>query len=161
MQCFFLFDCPDENTSMATLLDREFNKSETVYDWKDEDGCKKKTVGEKSTRIKDLEETNFLVIILKRLTKVDGNLKIIRQKIPLGADVILQDIKGKSSVFKPIAVIHHRGEVIGNTTRGHYMADVLHMSSNTWFRTSDDEAPKKIPQCGVTNQGYIFLYKKY
>ena len=157
---FILLDCPNENISMATLLDNEFNKSETVYDWKDEDGCKKKGVGEKCIRIKDLEETHFLVVILKRLTKIDGKLKILKQKTPMGADVVLQDMKEKSSVFKPIAVIHHRGEVTGNTTRGHYMADVLNMSTNTWFRTSDDEAPKKIPQCHVTNQGYIFLYKK-
>jgi len=43
----------------------------------------------------------------------------------LGSDVALQDMKGESRVFKHIAVIHHRGKVIGNTTRGHYMADVL------------------------------------
>ena len=89
-----------------------------------------------------------------------GNLEIQKQRISLGNEVELQDTKGVLSLFKPIAVIHHRGEVIGNTTRGHYRADVLDSSSNQWFRTSDDEPPKNISQSGVTNQGYIFLYKK-
>ena len=31
------------------------------------------------------------------------------------------------------------------------MADVLNMSSNTWFRTSDDEAPKVVSQIKVTS----------
>ena len=81
--------------------------------------------------------------------------------MPLGEDVELQDRKGKSGLFTPIGVIHHKGEVIGNDTCGHYEADVLKKSSNQWFRTSDDMPPKKILRNDITEQGYIFLYKKF
>ena len=68
-------------------------------------------------------------------------------------------VNENSSVkFKPIAVIHHDGYVHGNDTRGHYMADILDHSSNQWLRTSDDAKPRSINS--VSNQGYIFLYKK-
>ena len=60
----------------------------------------------------------------------------------------------------PIAIIHHSGNVTGNTTEGHYQADVLDSHSQQWIRTSDDDLPVKIDMRSVTDQGYIYLYKK-
>ena len=144
LSSFFLFECPESGMTMSSFLGNKLGKAEAVLDWRDEDGCNKITKGEKSTRISDLSKTNYLIIIVERLVSYNGNLKILRRKVPLGEDVELQDRKGKSGLFTPIGVIHHNGEVIGNDTRGHYEADVLEKSSNQWFRTSDDMPPKKI-----------------
>ena len=73
---------------------------------------------------------------------------------------MLEDMKGNTGLFAPIAVIHHRGEIYGNTTCGHYQADVLDSLSNHWIRTSDDEAPIMISKEEITEEGYIFLYRK-
>ena len=51
------------------------------------------------------------------------------------------------------------GLVMGNTTRGHYQADLLDSITGKWVRTSDDELPVEISEMDVTDQGYIFLYK--
>ena len=107
-----------------------------------------------------MDRVENLLIILKRLSYINGNLEINRQNVPLGIDISLTDLGGKSAVFTPIGVIHHSGVVIGNTTRGHYRADVLEKSTGQWFRTSDDELPQKISRKSVTEQGYIFLYRK-
>ena len=64
------------------------------------------------------------------------------------------------AIFSPIAIIHHTGQVTGNTTSGHYQADVLDFTSNKWIRTSDDNLPVVISETNLTDQGYIFLYKK-
>ena len=158
---YFLFECPSEDMSMSEYVDKKLNKYKPVFDWRDEDGCQRKVMGKNSTRIKKMDQTNFLIIILDRLISIDGNLEILQRRMTLGNNVLLHDIDGNSGLFKPIAVIHHSGEVIGNTTRGHYQADVLDKSSGHWFRTSDDELPQKINQEGVTDQGYIFLYMKF
>ena len=160
LSTFFLFECPDSGKTMSSFLGDKLGKAEAVLNWRDEDGCKKKTIGEKSTRISDFEKTNYLIIIVDRLVSYDGNLQILRRNVPLGEDVELQDRKGKSGLFTPIGIIHHKGEVIGNDTSGHYEADVLEKSSNQWFRTSDDMPPKKILRKNITEEGYIFLYKQ-
>ena len=108
-----------------------------------------------------MNQTENLILILSRLVRsVDGNLEILKKRVPLGNNILLNDSQGNSGLFKPIAVIHHSGDVIENTTRGHYRADVLDKSSGHWFRTSDDEPPIRISKEAVTEQGYIFLYKK-
>ena len=98
--------------------------------------------------------------MLSRLIRVGDLLQIVTTKVPVGGDVTLHDASGHSAVFSPIAVIHHAGEVIQNTTRGHYQADVLQKQTNKWYRTSDEEAPVEIEERDLTQKGYIFLYKR-
>ena len=136
------------------------NCFEAVNDWRDEDGCKEITVGKNSTKIQDIGETEFVIFVLTRLIMVDENLHIIDTKVPVGGNVSLVDVSGHSAEFTPIAIIHHSGVVMGNTTRGHYQADVKDKSTSKWIRTSDDEPPAEISVEDLTNQGYIFLYKK-
>ena len=157
---FFLLECPIENACMSSFIERKLNSFESVANWRDEDGCNRKTIGQNSTRLKDISKTQHLIFIISRLIKVDGNLEIITRKVPLGKDILLNDVQGNSGLFTPIAVISHVGEVINNTTRGHYKADILDKLSDQWFRTSDDEAPEKIAREEITDKGYIFLYKK-
>ena len=72
----------------------------------------------------------------------------------------LIDANGKSANFSPLSIIYHIGDVVGNTTQGHFMADVRNKNTNSWFRTSDNDPPKPITENGLTKMGYIFLYKK-
>ena len=71
-----------------------------------------------------------------------------------------RDRSSSPSKFSPIAIIHHSGTVSGQTTHGHYRADVENKETGEWYRTSDNEAPKKLLANGLTKRGYIFLYKK-
>ena len=157
---FLVFDCPAEDVSMSACIEAKLNSFEEHHQWRDEDGCKKVTVGRNSTRIQDMQKTEFLVCILSRLLSIEGNLHINDKKVPLGGNASIYDSNGELGVFEPIAVIHHSGVVTGNTTRGHYRADVLDKVSGGWIRTSDDEAPAEVSKKDVTSQGYIFLYKK-
>jgi hypothetical protein len=63
-------------------------------------------------------------------------------------------------MFSPIAIIHHSGNVRGDTTQGHYRADVKNREANCWYRTSDNDPPENLSEKGLTKMGYIFLYKK-
>ena len=157
---FFIFECPTENISMSSFLEKKLNSFELVPNWRDEDGCQRKVTGQNSIRITDMSRTQHLIFIIGRLIKVDGNLEIVRKKVPSGGDILLDDVQGNTGRFTPIAVIHHSGDVINNTTRGHYQADVLDKESGHWVRTSDDEPPSIISKEEITEEGYIYLYKK-
>ena len=67
---------------------------------------------------------------------------------------------GKLGKFLPMAIIHHSGNVRGQTTQGHYRADVKNKETKNWFRTSDNEPPENLSVNGLTKMGYIFVYKK-
>ena len=89
-----------------------------------------------------------------------GNLQIVDRKVKVGGSMTISDINGCRAVFSPISIIYHTGQVTGNTTSGHYQADVLDEASHKWIRTSDDNHPMEISEAKLTDQGYIFLYKK-
>ena len=103
---------------------------------------------------------DYIIIILNRLIKINDNLEIVDRKVPLGRNISLTDVDGHQGVFTPITIIHHSGNVTGNTTVGHYQADVLDSESRQWIRTSDDELPVLIAEKDVTDQGYIYLFKR-
>ena len=136
------------------------NSVEEIDQWRDEDGCKLSTIGMYRLRIKDMKSTKYLLVILSRLIRVDNNLEIVERKTPLGGNICLTDVSGNKGIFMPIAIIHHSGQVMGDVTWGHYQADVLDSKSSQWIRTSDDELPIKISEMELTDQGYIFLFKK-
>ena len=89
-------------------------------------------------------------------------MEIIKTEISVDVNdrVNLTDVNGRTAQFDPISIIHHIGHVIGNTTQGHYLADVKNKNTNSWFRTSDNAPPEDITEIGLTKMGYIFLYKK-
>ena len=145
---------------MSTYINQKLNGCEKVTRWRDEGGCKKQTTGNYSTRLQDIKKTNYLLFILSRLIRVGNQLEIVDRKVDIGGNVWLSDISGHSALFSPIAVIHHTGQVTENTTSGHYQADVLDSTSGKWIRTSDDASPLEISVSNISDQGYIFLYKK-
>ena len=69
------------------------------------------------------------------------------------------DTENKTATYRPLAVVFHIGDVKGQQSYGHYKADIQNIEG-TWFRTSDDELPRRISQRSVSDQGYIFLYKR-
>ena len=116
----------------------------------------------KSEKIANIEEVEFIIFRIQRLIQFDQQQHIIRTEISVDAneEVNLIDANGTSAKYLPISIIHHRGNVIGKSTEGHFLADVKNNNTNTWFRTSDNDTPVDITKKGLTKMGYIFLYKK-
>ena len=100
--------------------------------------------------------------MLERLQKFNNQIHIVNTKVNVDPkeEVNLIDKDGKVGKFLPISIIHHSGSVIEETVRGHYRADVKNKETETWFRTSDNDQPKKLNSNELSKVGYIFLYKK-
>ena len=156
---FLQVDSPTENMKISDYLATHLNRTTTVTDWRHEDGCGRKVDGIHTFRIQNIDRVQFLTIIVNRISyNLQGALTINSKRIEVESDVTIRGHDDKMVKFKPICVIHHIGHVTGKDTRGHYMADVLDVKSNGWFRTSDDEMPRPIKK--VTDNGYIFLLKR-
>ena len=156
---FLQVDSPTQNMKMSNYLATHLNQTTTVTDWRHEDGCGRRVNGNHSLRIQNVDKVQFITVIVNRTSyNLQGVLTINSKKIEVQPDVTIRGHDDKMVKFKPICVIHHIGHVTGKDTRGHYMADVLDVKSNGWFRTSDDEMPRPITR--VTDKGYIFLLKR-
>ena len=155
-------ECPPEPMSMKQYIEHKMNDSEEIDGWRDEDGCGQVTKGKKSEKIANIEEVEFIIFRVQRLIQVDQQQHIIRTQIRVdqNEEVNLIDANGISAKFLPISIIHHRGNVVGKSTEGHYLADVKNIETNSWYRTSDNDPPVDITHIGLTKMGYIFLYKK-
>jgi hypothetical protein len=157
---FIVLDCPDKSISMKSYVEQKLNGTE-LREWRDEKGCGKVTQGIVKTRLTNVKESKFIIILIARLMSVGTQLHIADTKvINSHEEVTIQDMNGESANFSPIAIIHHSGVVTGNDTRGHYRADVKNQFSNTWYRTSDNDPSQKLSSQEVTKTGYIFLYKQ-
>ena len=110
-------------------------------------------------KIKRIEETEFIIIVIKRLLNHGQGLKILKNRLTLGGEVTVSDSQDNRANFKPVAVLFHIGKVAGGETFGHYKTDVIDVHGS-WFRTSDEDIPKKITERHISDQGYIFLYRK-
>ena len=156
---FLEFSCPDSGTEMSTYLTEKMEHPEVISEWRDEEGCGQRRGALLFNKIVNIAEAEFLIIMLRRLVDNGRGPIILRNSVPLGQEARLSDLQNKSALFKPLAVIFHIGDVEGKETYGHYKADVLNMDGN-WFRTSDQMMPQKIQENEVSDQGYIYLYKK-
>ena len=156
---FLQLDSPQEDMKISDYLAAQLNQTSTVTDWRHQDGCGRKVMGIHSFRIHNIDEVQFITIIVNRISyNLQGALTINNREIEVEPYVKIRGHDDKMVKFRPICVIYHIGHVIGNDTRGHYMADVLDVTSNRWFRTSDDEMPR--PITNVADNGYIFLLKR-
>jgi ubiquitin C-terminal hydrolase len=156
---FLEFECPEDGTNMSQFIESKLNQPEHVTDWRDEDGCHQKGSGLLFNKVKTIEESELIIIVIKRLVNVGRGPEILRSKLPLGGDATITDSNNQTGIYRPLAVLFHIGDVEGHDTYGHYKADVLTPEGN-WFRTSDEDVPRKISERSVSNQGYIFLYKR-
>ena len=130
-----------------------------VSGWRDEDGCRMVTDGHNYTKITDVTNMKFLIVVIERLTIVDGMPQINKVKTPINEKLVIHDIDNNSAEFQPISVIHHSGYVTNNRdTRGHYMADIYDVGSSQWYQTSDDERP--LPISKPSANGYIIIYRR-
>jgi hypothetical protein len=157
---FLMFNCPEEGISMSIHIEHQFSGTELRAQCKDEEGCGRVTVGKHRTRLQDIGSTEFLIFTLNRIITVDGHLKIVDNKVPVGGNIHLEDVSGISAMFFLIAVIHRTGPLLVNTTNGHYQADVRNSIGDSWMRTSDERKDQRISHDRLTDQGYIFLYRK-
>lgn len=130
-------------------------------DWRDEDGCGDQTEGRSRTRISNIDDIQYVIFVLERLIRMEHQLHIMRTAVNVNPDeeVLLMDKDGKLGKFAPKAIIHHSGNVRGQTTQGHHRADVKNKETESWFRTSDNEPPESLSVNGLTRMGYIFCTK--
>ena len=156
---FLEYECPESGTKMNQFISNKLSNPEILPEWRDEDGCKDRAGGANYNKIYSIKESEFLIIVIKRLVNYGKGPTILRNSLPLGTDAEITDTQNESAIFRPIAVIFHIGGVQENTAFGHYKADVQNIDGN-WFRTSDSDMPRRISERSVTDQGYIFLYKR-
>ena len=156
---FLDFECPADGTKMNEFIEKKLNEPKIVTDWRDEDGCNIKGIGMHHNKIKSAEQTEFLIIIIQRLVNFGHGTQILRNKLALGGEATIFDSQNQRAVYKPVAVLFHIGDIDGREAFGHYKTDVLDLHGS-WFRTSDDDIPRKITERNVSDQGYIYLYRK-
>ena len=72
-----------------------------------------------------------------------------------------RDSKGIENSFEVVAVIEYQGQVTASGhSDGHYICDVKDKNSKQWYRTNDDCSPKLMNVSEVTQNGYVFLYRR-
>ena len=158
----FYLTCPTSETNMKQYLENQLNGFEELKDWRDENGCGIVVNGKKRLRMRNIAEMDYIIFMIDRLQQFNGRLRISNTNINVDPEeeVTLIDKDKKVGKFLPLTIIHHSGSIIEQTTRGHYQADVRNKETGSWFRTSDNDQPKKLNASGLTRKGYIFLYKK-
>ena len=149
--------CPESGTTMKNHLTQKLEEPEIIQEWHDEDGCGLRDGCFLYSKVVSMDETEFLIVVLSRLVNYGQGPMILRNSVQLGGQIQITDLQNRSANFKPLAVIFHIGDVQGQQTYGHFMADVQNLNGK-WYRTSDEMMPEEIDE--VTDQGYIFLYKK-
>ena len=140
-------------------MNERMKQPEIIREWCDEEGCGQQSEALNYSKIDNIDETEFIIIVLRRLVNFGNGPTILRNNVILDKEVQLTDLQNRNSTFKPLAVIFHIGNVQGQDAYGHYKADVRNLDGN-WYRTSDDMMPQKIEDDEVSDQGYIFLYQK-
>ena len=163
ISCFIRLDCPRENTTLKTYIEEKMNGFELRENWRDESGCNSVTTGRNKTKITDMSCTNYVVFIVERLIDIDNHLLIMDTKIRSNMQELIEieDSQGNIGQFQLLSIIHHVGNVVGrDATRGHYYADVKNVTDGIWYRTSDSNEPIDLTNEGLTDNGYIFLFKK-
>ena len=156
---FLEFTCPNSGMKMSNYLTEKLEHPEIRTEWRDEEGCGKRGGALHYFKVVNLDECEFFIIVLSRLVDYGNGPIILRNRVILGEEVQITDLQNKRVKFQPIAVIFHIGDVQGKEAYGHFKADVRNVDGN-WYRTSDDMMPQKIKEKEVSDQGYIFLYKK-
>ena len=160
---FIPLDCPLEDRTLKAYFEMKMNGYELRQNWRDEYGCNKVTTGKYRTKIADIRNTNYIVFVVKRLTKIDNQLLIRDTKIKAEVNdcISIEDSNGSTAIFTLLCITHHMGSVIGSSdTSGHYCADVRNYNDGKWYRTSDSNQPLDVTKNGLTDNGYIFLFKK-
>ena len=63
--------------------------------------------------------------------------------------------------YEAVAIIEFQGHVssLGDSA-GHYVCDVKHRLTKSWFRTNDNNIPVPIEPDNVTKLANVILYRK-
>ena len=159
---FISLSCPTQDVQLKSYFESEMNGYDVRDNWRDENGCGQITTGKYRTKIFKVDDNEYIVFIVNRLMEVDGNLIMQNAKIKVGFDdkITLVDSYNTSATFQIIGIIFHVGNVSSNQSSGHYMADVRHSSDSVWYRTSDSSDPIELSTSGLTDTGYIYMFKR-
>ena len=56
------------------------------------------TSGKNYLKIEDINKLNYLTVVLNRLIEVEGQIEIVRKRIPLGEEILIEDVNGNSQL---------------------------------------------------------------
>ena len=151
---------PHFNMSMNDHLKVHFDSyAEEIKDRRDEEGCGKKCKAWRRTRLADVQQTNYILIFVNRFHP--GIIHKTEFYVEKNSKINITDVKGNAANFIPLAILHYEGSIQDDgSTLGHYRADVKHIESGQWYRTSDNEEPECLGSKELSNQGTVFLYKR-
>ena len=63
--------------------------------------------------------------------------------------------------YEAVAIIEFQGHVSSQgDSAGHYICDIKHRSTESWFRTNDKNTPEPIEPDNVSNLANVILYRK-
>ena len=76
-------------------------------------------------------------------------------------NLLFRDKTGSVCSYEAISVIEHQGAMTSDGEgQGHYICDVKHKSTQTWYKTNDNDNPLPISISNVTKRAIVVLYKK-
>ena len=133
------------------------------------------------------DETDFFIIILTRAVQTSTGYKLVKNETIPTNDVYIRytnnipyilyfhiiwwklflkftffrDSRGVDSWFQAISVIEFNGTLSPSCdSNGHYLCDIKDKSTDSWFRTSDENQPTSIQNSEVSKFRYVVLYKR-
>ena len=81
-QTFMMFDCPQQDVTLSQYVDKHLNESTLVNNWRHEEGCNRIGDAENKVRLVNVDNTQFVTIIVNRLIRdPQGHLTISNKKI--------------------------------------------------------------------------------
>ena len=156
-------EVPTAGSNFSFLVEKELSNSFTV-DYHCETrlgGCGSRMQAEHRTIIDSILDKYFLIVVLSRVIfGPNGQPELNNGRVCATGEIEIYDKAGIHGKFHPIAVIEHSGFMRGDgETRGHYTCDVK-AKDGSWYKTSDNNEPRKITSNQVSKKASVILYLK-
>ena len=168
-------DVPTDGSKLNKNLE-EILHGPTVVEYHCKEGCKMKKGAENRSMIKSCKETQFVIVILRRVVQGAAGPILVQsttdstEKLQIRYfffqskiyDLIMnsRDFNGYSSDFEPISLIEHKGFISEEgQSQGHYICDVKCTETQEWLRTDDNHEPMSISLSDVTKKPVVVLYR--
>ena len=79
-------DVPPEGSNLSEYVQHEFNNG-IMVEYRCEDGCKVKFQAEKHSQLKSGEDTQFIIVMLRRSIVSEGQLEIVPNNVHPDKDI--------------------------------------------------------------------------
>ena len=176
-QLYIEIDVPPNKSNLNEYVE-EFLNGFCNVDYDCKDGCKQNNGAENRATLKNCKDTEFLIVMLRRVVQGEGGPEILQHTVNPGDALHIRysiqilsqpnfkidsyrDNSEETVQFNPVALIEHQGYMSeGGQTQGHYICDLQDKETGLWFRTNDNQKPVPISLNNVTNKPVVILYRK-